>query len=129
MNPGTLNLYIRSGDTYSQILTLSSADPSDPTGHTSGTPIDLTGCIAELQIVAQYNVAPIYSLKSGVPTDNGGSLTLGASAGTVSLSIPPADTLLLANGQYDLKIKFADDSVMTFLEGSVFIEREVTVWV
>lgn len=105
MNPGILNLYIRSGDTYSQIFTFNSADPSDLTGQTPGTPIDLTGCVAELQIVAQYNVAPVYSIKSDASTASGGSLTLGGTAGTVMLTIPPADTELLANGQYELKIK------------------------
>lgn len=119
MDPGCLNLYIRGGDTYARSFTFAAGD---------STPIDLTGCIAELQIVAMYNVADPYLLNSESPTTNGGTITLGGTAGTVSITIPPNETLLLANGQWELRIKFTDDSVMTFMSGSVFIEQEVAVW-
>ena len=46
----------------------------------------------------------------------------------MDLTIPSGDTLLLANAQYELRIRFADDSVITFLSGSVFIESEVAAW-
>jgi hypothetical protein len=128
MNPGTLNLTVRQGDTFTQVLTISNADASDPTGRTPGTPVDLTGCVAEMRIAAAYNVAPAYSLSSAAATPNGGTITLGATAGTVTISIPPADTLSLNNGRYDLKIKFPDGSISTFVAGSVFVEAEVTVW-
>jgi hypothetical protein len=128
MTPGTLNLTVRQGDTFSQVLTIFNTDSSDPTGRTPGTPIDLTGCVAEMRIAAAYNVAPAYSLSSATATPNGGSIVLGAAAGTVTISIPPADTLALNNGRYDLKIKFPDGSIMTFVAGSVFVETEVTVW-
>lgn len=116
----TLNLYIRSGDTYARLFTFAAGD---------STPIDLTGCTAELQIVALYNVAEPYLLTSEAPTANGGTITLGGTAGTVNITVPPDDTLLLANGQWELKIKFTDDSAMTFLSGSVFVEQEVAAWV
>lgn len=119
MESGLLNLYIRSGDTYARSFTFAAGD---------STPIDLSGCVAELQIVALYNVAEPYLLSSEAPTSNGGTITLGGTAGTVNITVPPADTLLLANGQWQLQIKFADDSVMTFLSGSVFVEREVAAW-
>ena len=119
MESGLLNLYIRSGDTYARSFTFAAGD---------STPIDLTGCVAELQIVALYNVAEPYLLASEAATANGGTIILGDTAGTVNITIPPADTLLLANGQWELRIKFADDSVMTFLSGFVFIESEVATW-
>lgn len=119
MESGLLNLYIRSGDTYARSFTFAAED---------STPIDLTGCVAELQIVALYNVAEPYLMTSAESTANGGTITLGGTAGTVNVTIPPADTLLLANGQWELKIKFTDDSAMTFLSGSVFIEQEVATW-
>ena len=121
MLPGTLNLTLRSGDTFTFVLTC-----QNPT--TPPTPIDLTGCVAEMQIVSAYNVAPVYALTSVAPTANGGTITLGGVAGTISISIPPADTLGLADGKYDLKVKFADGSIQTLVTGSVFVEREVTVW-
>lgn len=126
MTPGLLNLTVRSGDTYAQTLTLSSASESDPT--VPGTAIDLTGCVAEMDIVSTYDVAPVYSLSSATPTANGGSITLGGEAGTVTISIPSDDTLLLADGKYGLKIKFADDSIHTIVAGSVFVEAEITEW-
>jgi hypothetical protein len=127
MNPGLLNLTIRSGDTYRQTLIIANPSESDPT--VPGTPIDLTGCVAEMDIVSTYDVAPVCSLSSTTPTANGGSLTLGGTAGTVAISIPPDDTALLANGTYDLRVKFADDSIQTIIAGSVFIEQGVTEWV
>jgi hypothetical protein len=119
MESGTLNLYIRSGDTYARSFTFAAGD---------STPIDLTGCVAELQMVSLYNVADRYVLTSVAPTANGGTITLGGTAGTVNITIPPTDTLLLANGQWELKFKFTDDSAMTFLSGSVFTEQEVATW-
>jgi len=125
MNPGLLNLSIRSGDTYTQLLTVCNPGSS---ANTPGTPVDLTGCVAELQIVSTYSVAPVYALSSVTPTTHGGTITLGGTAGTITISIPPADTLQLANGQYDLKIKFSDNSIQTLITGSVFVEQEVTAW-
>jgi hypothetical protein len=119
MESGLLNLYIRSGDTYARSFTFADGN---------STPIDLTGCMAELQIVALYNVVEPSLLTSEAPTANGGTITLGGTAGTVNITIPPDDTLLLANGQWELRIKFADDSVMTFLSGAVFVENEVSTW-
>lgn len=125
MNPGLLNLSIRSGDTYSQLLTIYNPGSSP---NTPGTPVDLTGCVAEMKIVSAYNVAPVYALSSVAPTAHGGTITLGGSAGTIIISITPADTLGLANGQYDLKIKFSDNSIQTLVTGSVFVEQEVAAW-
>jgi hypothetical protein len=126
MNPGTLNLTIRSGDTFRQTLTITNPSESDPT--VPGTAIDLTGCVAEMDIVSTYDIAPVYSLSSTTPTANGGSITLGGAAGTVAISIPPEDTSLLANGAYDFRVKFTDGSIQTFIAGSVFIEEGVTAW-
>jgi hypothetical protein len=128
MQPGTLNLTVRQGDTFTQVLTIANAATSDPTGRTPGTPVDLTGCEAEMTIVATYNTAPSYSLNSLTATTNGGMITLGGAAGTVTITIPPADSAALNNGSYDLKIKFTDGSISTFVAGGVFFERGVTQW-
>ena len=125
MLPGTLNLTLRTGDTFSFVLTCQNPATG---GSGSNTPIDLTGCAAEMQIVSTYNIAPVYSLSSVTPTANGGTIVLGGTAGTISISIPPDDTLGLAAGKYDLKVKFADGSIQTIVTGGVFVEREVTVW-
>jgi hypothetical protein len=116
MESGLLDLYIHSGDIYARSFTFTAGDL---------TPIDLTGCVAELQLVAMYSGAGPYLLTSETATDNCGTITPGGTAGTVNITIPPADRLLLANGRWELKIKFTDHSAMTFLSGSVFIEQEV----
>lgn len=128
MTPGTLNLAVRQGDTCQVSLTICDPAASDPTGKTPGTPVDLTGCSAEMQIVSAYNTAPVYSLSSTKATANGGTITLGDAAGTAVILIPPADTLTLATGKYDLKIKFPDGTISTFVEGSVTVSAEVTRW-
>jgi hypothetical protein len=128
MNPGTYNINIRQGDTCAEVIIITNPDPSDCSGHTPGTRVDLTGCVAEMQIVALYNTAPVYSLSSTAPTPNGGIILLGGTAGTVTIKIPATDTVNLNNGQYDLKIKFPDDTILTFVAGSIFVEQEVTTW-
>lgn len=129
MTPGQLNLYIRAGDTYTQVLTICDAAASDPTGRTPGTPVDLTGCMAEMQIVSTYGISPRYSLSSVSATENGGIITLGGTAGTVTITIPPSDTLTINTGVYDLKIKFPDGSVHTFVGGTIFRQQEITTWI
>ena len=128
MTPGTLNLTVRRGDTYTQVLTITNPAASDPTGQTPGTPVDLTGCVAEMQIVATYNTAPTYSLSSKAPTANGGTIVLGGTAGTVTITIPPADTNMLNQGRYDLRIEFPNGSIFTFVAGTVFVQPGVTTW-
>lgn len=121
-----LNLYIRAVDTFAQTWTINQPSPNDPC--TPGTPVDLTGCSAEMVIEALYDVTPVYSLSDSQATANGGTLTLGGRAGTIAISIPPADTESLANGSYSLRITFTDSSVQTFAAGSIFIDREVESW-
>lgn len=128
MTPGTLNLSVRQGDTFARILTIFNADPADASGQTPGTPVDLTGCVAEMQIVPSFNAARPYSLSSVAATANGGTIILGGAAGTVAIDIPAADTLTLNSGEYDLKLKFPNGDIMTFVEGGVTVDQEVTVW-
>lgn len=127
MNPGALNLAARQGDSYAMLLTLSNASPSDPTGRTPGTAINLTGCQAEMQIRDLYGAAQL-SLSSAQPTANGSVLTLGGAAGTVAIAITVADTLALNSGIYDLRVKFTDGSISTFVAGRMDVARAVTQW-
>lgn len=124
MTPGVLNLYVRAGDTLSQTLTLSSpgSTPSTP-----GTPINLTGCSAEMNIVTATGVT--YYLNSTTATANGGILTLGGTAGTIVIYIPDTDTITLVAGQYDLRVQFANGYRSTIVAGQVFVTPEVAPWV
>lgn len=127
MLPGKLNLIVRQGDTYGMLLTLTSA-VAGVSPATAGTPIDLTGCSAEMQIRPRVGGPISYSLSSAVATNNGGIITLGGAAGTVALSIPPADSATLVAGIYDLRIKYPSGEISTYVAGDVTVEHEVTVW-
>jgi len=127
MKPGVVNLAVRQGDSYSMLLTLSNPSSSDPRGVTPGTPIDLTGCVAEMQIRDLYGNVQL-SLSSASATENGSILTLGGTAGTINIAIDSADTLALVAGVYDLRVKFANESILTFVAGTVEVTKGVTTW-
>lgn len=127
MTPGILHLAMRQGDSYSMVLTLSNANPSDPKGQTPGTPLDLTGAQAEMQIRDLFGNVLI-ALSSAAPTANGSTLTLGATAGTVQIALSSADTEGLPSGIYDLRIQFADGDRWTMVSGRVDVETGVTSW-
>lgn len=123
MIPGKYDLYVRSGDSVRQVFTVS--NPGD-NYRTPGSPIDLTGCEAEMSIVPTAGSS--YNLKTTTVTTNGGTITLGGTAGTITLYIPPADTLTLREGNYDLRLKYPSGDIDTLLEGTVTISPAVTVW-
>ena len=125
MIPGTLNLTIQQGATFSQQLTWSNPDSTG----SAGTPIDLTGCSAELGIATQPGETPAYTINSTTPTPNGGILTLGGSAGTIGILIPWEDTVALPSGVYDLAILMADGVTLNrIITGSITVLPEVTPW-
>lgn len=124
MTPGVLNLSVRTGDTVRTVLTLTNPG-STPT--TPGTPIDLTGASAEMNVVSPSGVK--YYLNSTTATANGGILTMGGTAGTITIYIPPADTMTLLGGGYDLRVQFSNGDRTTIVAGSVFVSAEVAPWV
>ena len=125
MTPGTLNLTIQQGATFQQTLTWS--NPNSTGG--AGTPIDLTGCSAEMSIATQPGEPASYTINSVTPTPNGGLIVLGATAGTIQINIPWQDTLDLPNGVYDLAILMSDGKTLNrIVTGSVSVLPEVTQW-
>lgn len=123
MTPGVLNLYVTAGDTVRNVLSLTSPG-STPT--TPGTAIDLTGCKAEMTI-KQLGESDYY-LNSSTSTTNGGIITLGGAAGTITIYIPSADTVGLISGQFALRLQFANQDLSTIVAGTVFVQPEVAAW-
>ena len=81
-----------------------------------------------MQIRLNYKMPPMLSLSSSQLTANGSGITLGGTAGTIAISITPADTQTLGNGLYDLEIEFTDGSIQTPVAGTVVVNQEITVW-
>ena len=122
MTPANYPMQVQQGDTFTMVFTLLQTV-------IGGTPVDLTGCVAELAVRQSYASAVVYLLSSAAPTANGGTLTLGGTLGTIAALIPPADTLTLATGNYALRVKFPDGSIRTYLEGSITVQAQVSQWV
>lgn len=111
---GELNIVIEQGATFSLPATWRDED---------GTPVDLTGCTAQMHI-RQSKTSPstIHEL-----TDVSG-IALGGTAGTVVATIDAATTagFSFSEGYYDLEIVHPDTSVTRLLRGKVELDTEVT---
>lgn len=91
----------------------------------NGTPINLTGYFARMQIRQDYDAdEAILSLDSTV----GGGIVLGGAFGTITISIDAGATADLAqtDAVYDLELESVSGIVTRLVQGRVFISREVT---
>jgi hypothetical protein len=88
-----------------------------------GTPIDLTGYSARMQIRKNYDTEPVISLTS----DSDGGIVLGGEDGTIDITIDAETTenIEIRRGRYDLEIELAG-IVTRLTQGTVDISREVT---
>lgn len=116
MNPFKHNITILQGATLEDVTTWRAGTPS--------VPVNLTGCTARMQVRRKITDAdPLLSLT----TENGG-ITLGGTAGTVTISMSATATAAIdwKGGVYDLEIQFGDGRVRRLLAGSVSVSPEVT---
>lgn len=89
----------------------------------AGTPIDLTGYTARMQI--RPSVASETILLE-LTTENG-RIRLGGANGTIHLKLGATITATLPKGGvYDLELVQTEDNVVRFAEGSVWVSKEVT---
>jgi hypothetical protein len=88
----------------------------------AGSLVNLTGYTGQMSIKT-----PKGSLILSLTTSNG-RITLGGTAGTITLTIADTDTAALAPGQYvyDLLLTSAANVATRLLEGSFFISQAVT---
>lgn len=112
-----LNLKIDQGATFSKLVTWR-------TGSTTGTPVDLTGCIARMQ--ARSKITDQLVLLD-LTTANGG-IALGGAAGTIQIKLTATQTAAFtwSSAVYDMEIEFPDGTVMRRLQGVISVYPEVT---
>ena len=89
-----------------------------------GTPIDLTGCSARMQVRPEID-SPAVLMEL---TTSNGRITLGGTAGTVDLFISAVDTAAITwdSGVWDIEILHPGDDVTRLAQGTVIVSPEVT---
>jgi hypothetical protein len=114
--PAKLKFTIYQGATFRKRLRWSSK--------ATGTPIDLTGCTARMQVRAEITSADILL---ELTTENGG-ITLGGAAGTIDLYVSDEATGAFTwdGGVWDLEIVHPSGEVTRLCQGSVSVSPEVT---
>jgi hypothetical protein len=130
------DLIIHQGETWSFVWTKRDG---------SGVAVDLTGYTARMRVKDTYNGVQQVYLTSGTDSQ-GGSITLGGSAGTVTLSMTADQSAALASEVnmvsvllsslemnkpqktylYDLELVSGAGAVARELEGRVVVRREIT---
>lgn len=109
--PGSLDLTIYQGATYTQTLTWK----------IDGDPVDLTTYTARMQARTTYDAPPTLNLATG------SGITLGGAAGTITISITAANTATLPAGRYLYDLEMVNGSTVTrLLAGRLTISPEVT---
>ena len=114
MAAGTLNFTIEQGATFNLLLTW----------EIDTVPVNLTGYTGRL--AARVDVEDTEVILS-LTTSNGG-ITLGGSAGTISLDQTATQTALLPAGTYvyDLELVSTNSTVTRLVQGELLISPEVT---
>lgn len=90
----------------------------------TGTPIDLTGFSARMQVREEYSsAAPVVNISTGTS-----GITLGGLSGSIAIHIPAADTAALSfnTARYDLELEDSTGVVTRLIQGSVTLSPEVT---
>ncbi len=109
-----LNLKIEQGATFQALYTWKDS---------TGTPVNLTGWTARMQIRPSVKSATIYL---ELTTENT-YITLGGTAGTISIDVPASITedITWECGEYDLEL-VNGTFVKRLLEGNVTVKKEIT---
>ena len=112
-----VELIVPQGTTYTYVVTF--VDPDN-----AGAPVDLSGYSARMQARAKVaDTATLYST-----TSSGGHLTLGATAGTVTLVIPASVTAAwtFKRAVFDLEVESPSGAVYRLVKGVLSVDPEVT---
>jgi hypothetical protein len=125
MSAGSFTLALEQGATYRRTFTWGTAGTPDVDGNpTLGTPHDLTGCTARMQIRQAYGKPVLLE----ATTENDG-IVLGGVDGTIELAL--SDTMtdavaLRSPGRYDLEVMYPSGDVVRVLEGPVTVDLNIT---
>lgn len=120
MIPALINLTLQKPDTFVYTFTWTDS---------SGTPIDLTGCTAQMPISQTYGAPTMLGLSSATITPGGSSLTLGGTAGTIAVTISATDAATLTSGVYSVQVMMSDGVTLnTPVAGKFILQPEVAPW-
>lgn len=114
MIPGKYNMVCPQGSTFNQEMTYS----------INAVNVNLTGYTARMQVRDKHtSTSAVISL-----TTENSRITLGGSAGTITMSISAADTALLTPKTYvyDLELISGGGEVTRIIEGKFVVTPEVT---
>lgn len=102
------------GATFSRVITWEDSN---------GSPINLTAYTARMQVRPEASSS---TTTLSLTTENG-RITLGGSAGTITLTVAAADTAAVAAGPYVYDLELVSGGVVTRLTmGSFTVRAEVT---
>lgn len=108
------NLVVEQGATFNKVITYKDSN---------GTPINLTGYTAKMDIREGYNTSTsIISLNT-----TNSMITLGGDLGTISLLITAANTTLLKEGMYVYDLFIINGTTITkLLKGQCVVDPRAT---
>jgi hypothetical protein len=113
MSAATTNLIIDQGATWSITFTYKNTD---------GTPINLTGYSAALQLRTSYDAA-----SAALSLTSGSGIVLGGTAGTIAVTATATQTGALTAGEYVYDLELTSSSVVTRLvQGRITVTPQVT---
>lgn len=115
-DPGRYDMTVYQGATFNRVFTWQVGTPA--------ANVNLTGYTARMQL--RSNPAATTSVLELTTTN--GRISLGGSAGTVTLALTPTETAALPADQYayDLELIAGNGEVTRLLEGFVTVDAEVT---
>jgi len=115
MTPAKLNLTIFQGATFAKVLTWQVGSPP--------TAVNLTGYTARMMVRATVDATAVLLT---LTTENGG-ITLGGSAGTITLAITATATAALSfdTAVYDIEL-ISGATVTRIVNGNIKLSLEVT---
>jgi len=116
MTAGLYDIVIEQGATFRRVIVARNK--------TTNALLDLTGCTAEMQVRSSVDAsASLLTLST-----TNGRITLGGTAGTITLEISKTDTAAITfeRGVYDFELTLANGKVDRLFEGRVFVSKEVT---
>jgi hypothetical protein len=92
----------------------------------NGTPIDLAGCTARMQVRNTHETASVLLSLSSTGADP--KITIENETGKIFMVIPAAVTSTLVDGPkvYDLEVIMANQDVIRLMQGQFVVDPEVT---
>lgn len=112
INPGTYNINCPQGATFDRTLTVT----------VGGTALDLTGYTAAMQVREAAGAATAL-----ISLTNGAGITLGGTAGTISIVVAATASAAITPGSYSYDLELNSGQTVTrLLEGSFNVSGNVT---